>query len=265
MSSRKTALLILLVLFSSCVAWSQTVQNPGRFRDPLNVHPIDKMAGQIDETQRVMLSGHRHPMARPANLIGQVSPNQLMEKMVLVLRPDPSQEEALEELIRAQQDPSSRYYHQWITPETFGERFGISQNDLMQVANWLEMHGMKVEEIPSSRRAIVFSGTAGQVESTFHTSMQRYSVEGKTHFANATDLEIPREVAAVVRGVVALHDFHSNASHVATKPTYTNGNGAHFLAPTDWHHNTASSGHGGGHVSEGFARHPRAQGQIIPG
>jgi subtilase family serine protease len=113
-----------------------------------------------------------------------------MAKMVLVLRPNASQDTALEELIRAQQDPSSPYYHQWLTPETFGERFGVSQNDLAQIVSWLEMQGMKVDEIPSSRRSIVFSGTAGQVETAFHTQMRKYSVRGQIHFANATNPEM---------------------------------------------------------------------------
>jgi subtilase family serine protease len=54
------------------------------------------------------------------------------------------------------------------------------------------MQGMKVDEIPSSRRSIVFSGTAGQVETAFHTQMRKYSVRGQIHFANATNPEIPQ-------------------------------------------------------------------------
>ena len=82
--------------------------------------------------------------------MGTVSPDEPMGKMVLVLRPNRFQEEALEELIRAQQDPASPYYHQWLTPEVFGEHFGVSSNDLTPIANWLETQGMKVDEVPSS-------------------------------------------------------------------------------------------------------------------
>jgi len=199
----------------------------------LAVRPADRITEQIDEGQRVTLSGQRHPSAKTEYAIGDVPPEQRMERMVLVLSPSPDQEAALEELIRAQQDPGSPYYHQWLTPAAFGKRFGVSIRDLEQVVIWLQMHGMEIEEIPLSHRAIVFSGTAAQVETTFHTAMRKYSVRGETHFANATDLEIPEALAVAVRGVVSLHDFLSTPNYVVV-PAYTAGNGAHFLMPQDW-------------------------------
>ena len=87
-----------------------------------------------------------------------------MKQMVLVLAADPTQDAALEELIRAQHDPGSSYYHQWITPAEFGKRFGISQNDLARVTQWLHANGFEIDEIPAAHRTLVFSGTAAQVE-----------------------------------------------------------------------------------------------------
>ena len=221
----KTALLTFFVLCSSLACWSQT--------NALAVRPTDRIVAAIDDAQRVVLSGQRHPLAKPEYMIGQLPPEQPMEKMVLVLRPDAAQEGALDELIRAQQDPDSPHYHRWLTPEVFGERFGVSQNDLAQATHWLEMQGMKVDEIPSSRRSIVFSGSAGQVETAFHTQMRKYSVNGQIHFANATGPEIPQALAEVVEGVVSLHDFRSAPAHT-TVPAYTLANGVNFLMPGDW-------------------------------
>jgi subtilase family serine protease len=156
-----------------------------------------------------------------------------MERMVLVLQPDSPQDAALEELLRAQQDPESSVYHHWLTPVEFGKRFGVSMNDLKQVTNWLRSYGMRVEEIPAARRSIVFSGTAAQVESLLHTRMQRYVVGGELHYANANDPEIPSALAPVVRGIVSLHDFRSKPLHVVA-PEYTVANGTHYLQPQDW-------------------------------
>jgi len=231
----KTAFVSVFV-FCFSVAMTAQPQLPETARHPLDVRPMNRIFGRVDQQTRVTLSGNRHPAARPENLVGALAPDQLLEHAVLALRPDPAQEDALQELLRAQQDPESPEYHHWLTPREFGERFGISENDLAQIASWLESNGLRVDEIPASRRAIVFSGSAGQVESAFHTQMRRYSVNGQLHFANATDLEIPQALGEVVQGVVSLHDFHLAPAHTAamSSPAYTLANGVNLLMPRDW-------------------------------
>ena len=153
-----TALSIVLLFLSSLACWPQS----------LAIGTRDRVVDAINEARRVVLTGQKHPLAKPEYLAGDVSPDFLMESMVLVLRADPAQDEALDELLQEQQDPQSPQYHRWLTPQTFGERFGVSPNDLARVTHWLETHGMRVNEIPASRRAIVFSGTAGQVARLSH-------------------------------------------------------------------------------------------------
>jgi pseudomonalisin len=234
MRTRKAVLLTaMFVLVSSLVCWPQAVPASEQVRNPLSVRPVDRVARQLDETQAISLSGSLHPSAKPENSIGPAPQDQRMERMLLVLRPDSMQEKALEELIRAQQDPGSPYYHQWLTPRSYGKRFGISRNDLAQIVKWLQGHGMEVDEIPASGRSIVFTGSVAQVESAFSTSIHKYVVNGESHYANTTNPEIPRAFAEVIRGVVSLHDFRSAPQMVAV-PAYTAGNGAHFLAPQDW-------------------------------
>jgi len=75
-------------------------------------------------------------------------------------------------LLDAPQDPDSPFYHQWLTPEGFGELFGISDSDLQQVVQWLEDKGLTVEPVPAGRSAMLFSGTAAQVAAAFHTEIQ---------------------------------------------------------------------------------------------
>jgi len=226
MFNRRAVVLTACFLLFSSLVFSQTLTGP------LAIAPADRIVGKIDDSQTIALQNSRHPLAVPANSLGAVPGDQPMERMVLVLRPSVAQEAALEELLRAQQDPASPSYHQWLTPEVFGQRFGVSQNDLSRIVIWLHSHGMSVEEIPASRRTIVFSGDAAQAQETFHTSIERYVVKGEVHFANASDSQIPAALAPVVDGIVSLHDFKSASQLVA--PTYTLGNGVHFLEPEDW-------------------------------
>src|SRR5579863_5084881 len=228
-----------LVLFALCGSSRMWPQKAVPVKDPLSTRPTNRIIERIDDERRVVLLGQRHPLATPENSIGNVAPGLPMQRMVLVLRPDASQDAALETLIEAQHDPGSSYYHHWLTPAQFGARFGVSQGDLDQVMNWLHAAGMEVEDIPSSHRTLVFSGTAAQVESAFHTSIQKYLVKGALHYANARDPEVPQALAQVVSGVVALHDFRSVplyaiAPVAPAAPAFTASNGAHFLMPEDW-------------------------------
>ena len=233
MHSRKVYALLLFGLCSSLALWPQATSSQSTVRDLLSVRPADRILAPVANGQRVVLAGQRHPLARPEYSIGGVAPDLHMERMVLVLSADPAQDAALEELIRAQHDPGSPYYHRWLTPAQFGGRFGVSQNDLDQVTTWLQGNGLDVEEVSASHRTVVFSGNAAQVESAFHTSIRKYRAQGAVHYANANDPAIPRALAPVVRGVVALHDFHSAPMNVVA-PQYTTANGAHFLMPQDW-------------------------------
>ena len=187
---------------------------PAPTLDPMRVRPQDRVTATIDPQDTVVLAGNRHPLARAEFETGPVPSDHRMENMMLVLRADRAQEQALEALIRAQHDSTSPLYHQWLTPEIYGERFGISSGDLANITNWLRSHGMVIEQVVSGGRQILFTGTAAQVETAFHTSMRAYQVEGETHYANATDPEIPRVLSGVVSGVVSLHDFRVKPANV---------------------------------------------------
>jgi pseudomonalisin len=232
MNTRTTQTLLTLLL-SPCLGWTQTPQSRVEIRNPLSIRPTNHIIAPIDESHRVRIAGQTHPWARPEYSLGRVAADKRLDRMVLVLQLDHAQQAALEELLRAQQDPDSPHYHQWLAPEDFGKRFGISAHDLDQITKWLLNHGMAVEETPASHRAIIFSANVAQVESAFHTTIRKYSVNGSTHYANANDPEIPAALAPVIHGVVSMHDFRSAPMHVAA-PAYTLSNGAHMLMPQDW-------------------------------
>ena len=198
--------------------------------------PSDRIGSFIDEEQRVTLRGNRHPLAISQYDAGAVKPEYRMERMLLTLRPDAAQQEALTELIDGQHNPESPYYHQWLTPEQFGASFGASEADIKQITGWLQGHGFEVEEPVAGSLSIVFSGTAAQVESAFHTPIHIYKVGGEIHHANAKDPEIPEALSEVVNGVVSLHDFRSvpqNSGSRLPTPEFTAGS-SYYLAPADF-------------------------------
>jgi subtilase family serine protease len=207
------------------------------FAAPLQA-PAQRIAAPIDDQQVVTLAGNVHPLARAEFDEGVVAGNMPMRRMILELNPTAAQQAALAALVEAQHDPHSPLYHQWLTPAQYGARFGASLEDLSRTAWWLQQHGFTIDEIPAGNRQIVFSGTAAEVADTFHTEIYRYRVGGATHIANALDPQIPQALAALVGGIVSLHDFR-RVPQMRSKlplnghPQYSAG-GTNYLFPADW-------------------------------
>lgn len=161
----------------------------------------------VDESQLVSLHGNVHPFATTQNDQGAAAPTMQINHMLLVLKRSPEQEAALENLIAQQADRTSPNYQKWLTPAEFGEQFGASDQDITAVTTWLGSHGFQVNGVANGRNMIDFSGTAGEIQEAFHTEIHNYAVNGKTHFANVSDPEIPAALAPIVAGVNRLNNF----------------------------------------------------------
>ncbi len=196
---------------------------------------------RIDEKDRVILRDNVHPLAQPKFETGRADLDLPMERMILSLALRAGARPQLEKLLADQHDPASPQYHRWLTPEQFGQRFGISNADLKVVRQWLEGHGFTIDEVAKGRGWINFSGTAEQVEKAFATEIRDYDVAGKIRHANASDPSIPRGIAGVVNGVVTLHNFPRQPYHTFIRrvsPEELNekftSSGSHFISPADF-------------------------------
>ena len=195
-----------------------------------------RISQAIDNGRLSLLKGNVSPMARPEFDRGKVDPNLKMEGMKLVFSPAPGQQAALDTLLAQQQDRSSPNYHRWLTPEQFADRFGLNRSDLDTAASWLQSQGFTVTDLARGRNYIAFSGTAAQVETSFHTEIHEYVVNGQTHYANATAPSIPSAMAGVVTAVGSLHNFAPEPRLVRPNPRVTSTQtGNHFVAPGDYY------------------------------
>jgi hypothetical protein len=195
----------------------------------------------IDESNRVALAGNVHPLANFGNDRGPVNPSLPATRMMLVLKRSASQDADLRQLLSQLRDPSSPNYHKWLTPAKYAERFGISEADAQTLRAWLEGHGFTVGKVGAARTTIEFSGTVGQLQQAFHTSIHRYAVGNEEHLANANDPEIPAALSPVISGIVGLNDFFPKTAAGAAargvaakqpgsaKPQFTTAAGGNFL------------------------------------
>jgi subtilase family serine protease len=190
----------------------------------------------IDESQRVELKGQVHRAVRESEDLGEADSQQRADQIIMVLHGSAAQDAGLEQFLRDVQTRGRPEYHRWLTPQTFGRRFGVATADLALVRAWLESKGFHIVEEPAGARRMVFSGTIGQVNDAFATRIHRYRWHGEQHLANATNPSIPKALAGVIVGFASLHDFRhqSQLIRARTSPQFTAGNGAHYLAPGDF-------------------------------
>ncbi len=207
--------------------------------------PQTRIRQAINGSERKVLKGNIHPLAKSEFESG-VAPQDLpMERMMLVLTRSAEQQSNLDQLLQELTDPASPRFHQWLTPEQFGQQFGASDQDIQTITDWLTAEGFHVERPMQGKTMLEFSGTAGQVANTFHTAIHKYTVNGEDHWANATDPEIPASLAPVVAGIATLHNFPKrpqsrddgmmtgNAQLLST-PAFTSSTGGHALSPADF-------------------------------
>ena len=177
------------------------------------VAPAVRIVNAIDENNLVTLKGNTHPFANAKNDRGRVSPDLPMTDLILVLSRDPQQQAAFDRFVASQYEPDSPNFHHWLSPDEVGADFGPSSTDIDLISKWLTGHGFSIGEVSRDRMSLRFSGTAAQVESTFHTEIHNLEVKGVSHIGNMSDPRIPAALAPVVEGVKSLHNFFPRPLH----------------------------------------------------
>src|SRR5579863_4007600 len=196
--------------------------------------PAPRIRSEINSVEVSPLNESQQPLGQARFDAGRLPSDFRLNGMSLVFNRSAAQEADLQALIAAQQDPQSPQYHQWLSPEQFGARFGMAQSDLDQVETWLQQQGFSIDSVARGRNMLRFSGTAGQVEQAFQTEMHYYQGTGEKHFAPSTLLSVPAAIAPTVAAIRNLSDFKPRPMHVSTHHAFTSGqSGNVFFAPGD--------------------------------
>src|SRR6266404_5291765 len=130
-ASRERPAMSRKLRFFSVIVLAALVSAPGvRAQIDSGVHARPRITEYLDETNRIALAGNTHPEARPANDRGAVANDFAMDHMLLQLKRSPEQELALQEFLDELHTKGSTNFHQWLTAQEFGERFGLAKPDL---------------------------------------------------------------------------------------------------------------------------------------
>src|SRR5215469_8364872 len=157
-----------------------------------------------------------------------------MQGITLAFHPSAAQQKDLDNFLAELGDPSSPNYHKYLTPRQFGQRFGMSANDLNKVIAWLQWEGFSNVKVANSRNQISFDGTVAQVESTFNVEMHHYLVDSVVHLANAGEPSIPAVLSGTMLYVGHLNTFapKPRAKVIPHLTSYVSG--SHFVTPADF-------------------------------
>jgi hypothetical protein len=197
----RSALLLIFISLAAVTALSQTNAIPARVSQPVDIHNL------------VSLPGNIHPLARP-EFDGGAAPDDLpMERMLLVLKRSDAQEAALRQLLDDQQVKSSGRFHHWMTPAQFGQQFGPADSDIQAVTGWLSSQGFQVAKVAAGRTVIEFSGSAGLVRQALGAEIHRFHVNGSDYWANTSNPQIPAALKPVVSGFASFNNFPRHSSY----------------------------------------------------
>lgn len=171
-----------------------------------------RITGAIDSLKTVEV-GAKPSLATSANDAGALSSTQQIRNVTLLLKRSDVKQKQFDAYVHALTNPSSPYFHHWLTPTQIGTLFGPAQADIAKINQWLQGQGLKVTSVSPTGMMIHFSGSAASVGNAFHTSLHNYRVNGETHFANANAQQIPVALAPVVVGAVSLSNFFPKPQH----------------------------------------------------
>jgi subtilase family serine protease len=113
--------------------------------------------------------------------------------------------DAAAQLATAVSTPGSPQYHRFLAPQQFRAQFAPTQSDVTAVQQWLHDQGFTVDYTPANNHYVQAEGSVAQAEAAFGTTINLYSVQGKTLRAPATDLGVPATLP-MVESVVGLDE-----------------------------------------------------------
>ena len=106
--------------------------------------PASRLTRAIDSGRAQVISGTTSRQAQAQYDLGEADGSLVIKDVTLFFKVSDTQQTELDQLLIEQQNPSSANFHRWITPEEYGDRFGLNISDISKVSAWLTMQGLEV-------------------------------------------------------------------------------------------------------------------------
>jgi subtilase family serine protease len=148
----------------------------------------------------------------------------------------------LDAMVQDMYDNSSPNYHHFLTLSEFKKQFAPTAKESATVRDFLTSHNLKVTAIDKNNHFVVARGSVADVQTAFHTKINRTTVNGVAHHVNATPPSIAGPAAALVSSVQGLSDLIYTANvkpstnpetgtpYAGVRPSDVGANGLFFSA-----------------------------------
>src|SRR5262249_44707783 len=100
-----------------------------------------------------------------SNDLGHSNPDRVLHMAVSLPYADPT---GIAAFVDSVSDPTSPNYRQFLTPEQVGARFGLTDNQVQSVVEYLKSTGLKINLVGKNHLSILAEGTVAQAEKAFN-------------------------------------------------------------------------------------------------
>src|SRR5580692_5441866 len=157
-----------------------------------------------------------------AKLVGQLPPTDTLRfDIVMPLR----DRTGLQSFLRQQYDPTSAFYHQFLTPQEFTARFGPSQEDWNTLLAFAKANGFEIVSGTRDSRDLRLSGSVANIEKAFHVNMGLYKDPNEDRTFFAVDREPPVDLPFQLWHITGLDNDSRPHPMYVKKSDYAKANG----------------------------------------
>ncbi len=246
-----------LVLATDAPAAAPSVQLAG-----IDTHEAPRVTAFVDFAKKSVVEGTHLDMASAASQATPLNDSVKLAHLQLVLKPSAQRQAALETLSAQQHDPSSPNFHKWLTPAQFGTTFGVADADIAAVTSWMRAQGLTVNAVYPNKTQIDFTGTVAQIRAAFGTNEVAYTIGGKVHRSNDSNISVPTALKPVIAGVMGLNDNKPMPQHIAPRLASFNAQSGMFQLAANAAKAPATSASG---VHTDAVQFPTAARGLVPG
>jgi kumamolisin len=164
------------------------------------------------------LSGHVPPAILHSQKITSLDAEQNLSFSVSMPL---NNEDQLDRFLQDLNDPESTQFHQYLSPDEFLEKYGPTEDQVMQTKSLLVANGMDITRVDPHRRVIHASGKIKTINSFFNTEINEYYDLQKNDrfFAPAYEVQIPKALA--IQSIHGLENRYRAHHYHRTKPSIT--------------------------------------------